>query len=137
MVKKSRKIWQQATPRKTSVKVPDALKKQIQEKCDSFIESTLKPQHLNKNSPDLFFGSCEEIYSKWYRNFFYFYALKQFNSSNNPSPVEIRFARLEYIGDNQFNLAYFRHTEKWWTIQEDISLEECLMEIEINPLLQP
>ncbi len=136
MTKKSRKIWQQSTPRKTSVKIPDAAKKQIQEQCDRFIESTLKPQHLKRNSPDSFLGSCEEISGKWYRSFFHFYAIKQYSRSEN-LPIEIRFARLEYRGENQFNLAYFRHTGQWWTIQEGISLEACFREIEINPLLQP
>lgn len=105
MPKKSRKTWQLTPPRKKSVKVPDTVKQQIQEKCDRFIEGTLKPQHLEKKPPDSILGSCEEIYGKWYRSFFHFYAVMRFRPSDDPSPpVENRFARLEYMGDNQFNL---------------------------------
>lgn len=138
MSKKPRKIWQLTPPRKASVKVPDTAKKLIQEEGDRFIESTLQSQHIKKNPPDSILGSCKEIYGKWYRSFFHFCAIKQYRCSDDLCPpMEIRFARLEYMGDNQFNLAYFRHTGQWWTIKEGISLEECLREIEINPFLQP
>ena len=38
---------------------------------------------------------------------------------------EARFARLEYLADDNYNLSYMRHTGQWWEIDRDLSLEEC------------
>ena len=43
-----------------------------------------------------------------------------------PRRSRIRFARMEYVGDRSFNLAYFRHTDQWQTILTDLTLDECL-----------
>lgn len=38
-------------------------------------------------------------------------------SPNTLSPTfELRFARLEYVGDGQFNHDCFRYTGKWWEV---------------------
>jgi len=43
---------------------------------------------------------------------------------------EDKFARLEYVGADLFNLAYKRHTGQWIEIHFDLSLEKCMSEIE-------
>ncbi len=35
---------------------------------------------------------------------------------------EARFARLEYAGNEKFNMAYKRHTGQWWEIFQDFTL---------------
>jgi len=60
-----------------------------------------------------------------------------------PSPnamtdyFESKFARLEYVGDRKFNVAYMRHTEQWWEILQGLTLEECFEEIRQQELLHP
>jgi hypothetical protein len=49
---------------------------------------------------------------------------------------EVKFARLEYVGDGRFNMAFLRHTGQWFEFLSETSLDECLEEIKINPLLQ-
>jgi len=49
----------------------------------------------------------------------------------------VRFARLEYAGEEKFNMAYMRHTGQWWEIFQDLTLDECIDEIRTNPLFQP
>jgi hypothetical protein len=34
-------------------------------------------------------------------------------------------------------LAYFRHTGQWWEVDQLLSLEECLSEIEAGGLFTP
>jgi len=50
---------------------------------------------------------------------------------------EVGFARMEYIGDHQFNLSYMRHTEQWWEIYTELSLDECLAAIREEPHFIP
>ncbi len=79
-----------------------------------------------------------DIHSKWYRNYFYFCATYNCPSPNAISPsFETKFARMEYIADNKFNLAYMRHTEQWFEVFQDISMDECLKLIEENPIFTP
>ncbi len=44
---------------------------------------------------------------------------------------------MEYIDENKFNLAYMRYTEQWWEVFQDISMDDCLKEIEENPIFTP
>ena len=47
------------------------------------------------------------------------------------------FARLEYVGRDRFDLAYFRHTEKWWPVDFGVTLDEALELIEKNEIYHP
>ena len=48
----------------------------------------------------------------------------------------MKFARLEYVCDNNFKLAYMRHTEQWFEIYDGLSLEKCLEVIENDDTVQ-
>lgn len=54
-----------------------------------------------------------------------------------PKKTELNYLRLQYAGDERFNLAYFRHTGQWWEVDQLLSLEECLSEIEAGGLFTP
>ena len=57
-------------------------------------------------------------------------------TSVSPS-FESRFARLQYAGDERFNLSYFRHTGQWWEVAQLLSLEKCLARIEEGNIFIP
>ena len=44
---------------------------------------------------------------------------------------------MEYVGGRRFNLAYMRHTEKWWEVYQGLTLEESLETIEKEELFWP
>jgi hypothetical protein len=76
------------------------------------------------------------FYSKFYRGFFYLCADYKAEYENRISDgYERKFARLEFINDNKYNLAYFRHTGQWWTIERNVTREFCLTYITNNSLL--
>lgn len=70
------------------------------------------------------------IYTKWYRNYFYF--CEQYDND-----AESKFVRLEFINDDQFSFSYFRHTGQWWLVYENIDLEKCVVEMQGNPNFRP
>ena len=63
----------------------------------------LKPKHLTPAPKDADVNYLVDISTKWYRNYFYFCATY---CSPGPyaiaSSFETQFARLEYVGDQQF-----------------------------------
>lgn len=135
---KSKKRWVYDPPKPPKPKVPEFLKKEIKNKADELITSVLKPKHIEPPPEDAQFNYLVDIFSKWYRSYFYFCSKRNCPFPNAISPsFENRFARMEYIGENRFNLAYMRHTGQWWTIYQDLSLEECLESIQNEPHFIP
>ena len=93
----------------------------------------MKPTQITND-----YNYIADINSKWYRNYFYFCATYNCPNPNAVSPsFETKSARMEYIADNKFNLAYMRHTEQWFEVFQAISIDECLKLIEEDPLFMP
>ena len=133
----ARHTWAPAK-KKSGPKVSDALKIEIKLKADSLIDNVLKPKYIEPPPEDNDFNYLVDISSKWSRGNFYFCSKYNCPSPNAMAPsFDSNFARLEYVGGDKFNLAYMRHTGKWFEIGFDLSLEECLDEIENWPHFMP
>ena len=133
----ARYTWAPAK-KKSGIKITDALKSKVKEKADSLIGNVLKPKYIKPPPEDNDFNYIVDIFSKWHRSYFYFCSKYNCPSPNAMAPsFNSNFARLEYVGGDKFNLAYMRHTGKWLEISFDLSLEECLDEIENLPHFMP
>jgi hypothetical protein len=51
--------------------------------------------------------------------------------------LEIRFARMGYLGSVRFSVAYMRHNDQWNGIYQSLSLDECLSAIRDEPHFLP
>lgn len=82
------------------------------------------------------FNHCIDVFSKWHRN--YFYIMQKFKTGSNAIVdfFDYGIARLEYYGEGKFNLAYFRHTGQWLTVNENISTEDAKKAILGDPWFQ-
>ena len=133
-----RKTWAPVSPRRSKPQVPDTIKHILKEKADEIIENFLKPEHIKPPPTDNDFNYLVDIYSKWYRNYFYFCAKYNCPGPNAISPsFETKFARMEYVGNERFNLSYMRHTEQWWEIDQELPMLECLKLIAEEPNFMP
>jgi hypothetical protein len=47
------------------------------------------------------------------------------------------FARMEYAGNDRFNLSYMRHTGAWFEIYTSLSVDECLVAVRDDPHFLP
>jgi len=127
---KKKRIWL-PVKKKSASKVPDALKSQVKAEADELIEKVLKPKFIKPPPEDNDFNYLVDIYSKWYRNYFYFCSKYNCPGPNAISPsFESKFARLEYMENGSFALSYMRHNDKWLEIASDLSLKEALDTIE-------
>ena len=130
--------WVFAPAKSRTFKIPDGIKAKTEEGAHHLIESKLKPQHIKPNPPDNDFNYVVDIYSKWYRHYFYFCAKYRCPAPNRISEFfEHKFARLEYSGNDSFNLSYMRHTGQWWELYQGMSLKECLEAICQEPHFLP
>jgi hypothetical protein len=132
------KRWIYSPPRPPKPKVPEAVKAAVEAKARELIEIGLKPKHIKPPPEDMRFNYVVEIYAKWYRNYFYFCSKYRCPGPNAISPFfDARFARLEYLGHDRYNLSYMRHTEQWWEVYQELSLEQCLAAIRDEPHFLP
>ncbi len=134
----AKKRWMYVPPKPPKPKVPEYMKSAVENKADDFVESFLKPQFIKDPPKDLAWNYVVDISTKWHQRYFYFCSKWRSTGPNAISEFfEVRFARLEYVGEDKFNVAYMRHTGQWWEIFQELALDECIEEIKGNSLLQP
>jgi hypothetical protein len=119
-------------------KVPDDLKAEVLSKANKLVEEFLKPNFVKKHPKKWRWNYIIDIHAKWHRSFFYFIATFRSPGRTAITPTfEAPFTRLEYAGGRRFNMAYMRHTGKWWEIRKGFSLDECLEAIKEEVIFQP
>ena len=135
---KAQRRWVYSPQKQSASQVPASIKAEVQRKAEQLIEATLKPQHLKPPPIDTHFNYLVDIYTKWYRHYFYFCAKYCSPGSNAIAPYfETKFARLEYTGNNHFALSFRRYTEEWIEIYPNLSVDQCLNAVRDDPLFQP
>ena len=134
----SKKMWVYSPPKRAKPKITESLKRQAQVAADTLVNDVLKPKNIQPPIEKARFNYVTDLYTKWYRSYLYFCATYCSPDPDAISPsFEVRFARLEYVGGNRFNLAYMRHTGQWWEIYSGLSLEEALASIRDEPHFRP
>ncbi len=135
MAKSNKKwMWTKAKPSK----VPDVLKREVSAKANALVEEHIRPEHVKAPPVNPRFNYIEDIFTKWRGRYFYFMAKYASPAPNRISPFfEVGFARLEFIGDNRFDLAYFRHTGKWWPVFSGLTVDEALNLVRSEGLFNP
>jgi len=137
MVKK-RKTWGYNSSKPAMPEVPEAIKMELEPKAAELIESVFKPAHIKPPPKDESWNYIVDIYTKWYRGYFYFCAKYACPGPNAIAPFfEVKSAHMEYTGDGHFSLSYMRHTEKWWELYTGLTIDECLAEIKDDPHFFP
>jgi hypothetical protein len=132
------KMWTWGPAKQPKSKIPENTKRDLETKANDMVESFLKPTYIKPPSKDKDFNYIIDILTKWYRSYFYFCSKYHCPSPNAISPFfEDKFARLEYIGNNCFNLAFMRHTGQWWEIYTNLYIDECLAIIKEDPNFEP
>ena len=133
-----KKTWVYAPRKAAPPPVPPALKREVETKANALVESVLKPQYVQPPPQDPQFNYIEDIATKWYHSYFYFYAIYR---SAGPYALggtfEAKFARLTYAGDGRFSLAFQRYTGGWIEIFPDLTLDECLAAVRDDPWFHP
>jgi len=135
---RAQRIWMYSPKRPTRPPVPDYTRVEVEQKANALVEATIKPQNIKPPPAEPRFNYLVDVTTKWRGAYFYFIARYACPGPNALSPFfDTGFARMEYAGANRFNLAYMRHTGKWWEIYQDLSLDECLETIAEQPHFLP
>src|SRR5437867_3033608 len=130
MAKKQPKRWVYSPPKPPRPAVPDTVKAEVEAKANELIETVLKPRHVKPPPKDQRWNYIIDIGGKWFRSYFYFFSTYACPGPNALSPTfESKFARLEYVGNGRFNMAYMRHTGQWWEVHQGRTVDQCMKSI--------
>ncbi len=132
----AKKVWMYNPAKVKKEKLTEAQKSEISEKCQPMVEG-FKKQYIDPN-PDKRWNYCIDIYTKWYQNYFYFCQKYKSEAENRiADEFEDKFVRLTYIKKDCFQFSYMRHTGQWSFVAENLTLEQCLEMMLVNPNFQP
>jgi hypothetical protein len=124
--KRSQWMWVYDPKSKPGTKPPDELKQEVSKKAEAILDEWrqlyIKPVPKNYK-----WNYLIQLHGRWRGNYFTFGGTYACPHPDAISPTfDTGFARLEYLGQSKFNLAYFRHTGKWWQTEQAISLASAL-----------
>jgi hypothetical protein len=120
-------------PAKRRAPVPASLRTEVETKAMDLIQNVLRARYVKPPKEDEQFNYITGIQAKWFRNNFYFVA-----SPNALSPTfEVKFARMEPLGDGTFALYAMRYTGKEWVgVFDALTVDECMQSIRDDPWFQ-
>ena len=78
-----------------------------------------------------------EVFSQWRGKAFYICARYRTPSHRPEDDFIVRRARMTLRGFGRFDLAFFRHTERWFTVYRGLTASECFHEVEGNEVFWP
>jgi hypothetical protein len=138
MAKKRPMTWmvRPSKPQKSSI--PESLKALVEARAKELVETVLKPKFIQPPPKKPRFNYIIDVAVKWHGSSLYFVSTYACPGPTAISPTfEAKFARVEFVGKNKFNLSFMRHTGKWVELYERLSLDECLAAIQNDSWFQP
>jgi hypothetical protein len=114
--------------KKTRPKAPEELIEYLQKKGDEIVEKIFKPKYLLTVCEEQTLNQIVDIYTKWYRNCFYFCVKYKCPPDAHRQSFENKFVRLEYLGNDEFQYSHMRHTGKWNPTFK-MTTDECLKHV--------
>ena len=135
--KRAPNMWIYSPPKSSKPKVPGDLKAEFTEKAERLLKEW-RPKYIKPPPPEYQFNYIVVLYGTWFHSSFYFCAIY---ACPGPTAVsrffEVRFTRLEYVGNRRFNLAFMRHTGQWVETEQDLTGDECISSIREDSFYQP
>jgi hypothetical protein len=77
------------------------------------------------------------VFSEWRGKAFYLCVRYRARTRTPEDDFIVRHTRMTLTGFGRFDLAYFRHTERWFTVYRGLTAAECFREIENSEVFWP
>ena len=117
---------------KTSV--PALLRQQVDRWADAWLTAKFsRLLELRAQDPGPF-NYPVAVFSEWRGKAFYLNVRYRARSRRPEDDFVVRHTRMTLTGFGRFDLAYFRHSDKWFTVYRALTAAECFREIEENEI---
>jgi hypothetical protein len=121
----------------TRTAVPPLLRQQVDRWADSWLTgkfSQVLEWHARRRGP---FNYPIAVFSEWRGKAFYLNVRYRTPSRKPEDEFLVRHTRMTMVGFGRFDLAYFRHTNKWCTVFRALTAAECFRQIEEDEIFWP
>ena len=117
--------------------MPDQLRQQIDGWADAWIKRNFSHGlELRAVDPGPF-NYPVEVFSEWRGKAFHICARYRTRSRRPEDDFIVRRARMTMTSFGRFDLAFFRHTERWFTVFRGLTAAQCFEHIEGNEVFWP
>ena len=114
--------------------VPALLRQQVDRWADAWLTAKFsRLLELRAQDPGPF-NYPVAVFSEWRGKAFYLNVRYRARSRRPEDDFVVRHTRRTLTGFGRFDLAYFRHTDKWFTVYRALTAAECFREIEENEI---
>jgi hypothetical protein len=115
----------------------DQLRRQIDRWADEWLRRNFARGLALRAADPGPFNYPVEVFSEWRGKSFYICARYRARSRRPEDDFIVRTARMTLIGFGRFDLAYFRHTGRWFTMARRRTAAACFAEVEENGVFWP
>jgi hypothetical protein len=117
--------------------VPAMLRQQVDRWARIWLAAKFSPLlELRARDPGPF-NYPIEVFAEWRGRAFYLNVRYRARSRKVEDDFVVRQTRMTLTGFGRFDLAYFRHTDKWFTVYHGLTAADCFREIEENEIFWP
>ena len=117
--------------------VPVAVREQVDRWATAWLDKTFgRALKLRAADPGPF-NYPVAVFSEWRGKAFYLCVRYRAKSRNPEDDFIVRQTRMTVTGFGRFDLAYFRHTNRWFTVARGLTAVECFKEIDENEIFWP
>ena len=117
--------------------VPGDIKQRIDRWADAWLTSKFTPLlALRAQNPGPW-NYPIGVFSEWRGRQFYLNVRYKGGRRASVDEFVVRHTRMTLTGFGRFDLAYFRHTGRWFTTHYGLTAEQCFGEIEANEVFWP
>jgi len=121
----------------------DEQKAKTLERVQTFMDEVLKPYYIRPVDADNDkYPYTVDLTVEWRKNTLYFTKhmhdpRPSTSKGEDQSSIVYDYARISRVGQNRYNVAYKRHTGKYFILYYDLDLEACLEALNNDMLLAP
>lgn len=118
--------------------VPDQVRQQVERWADGWLRTKFtRLLELLARDPGPF-NYPIAVFAEWRGRSFYLCArYRAKRDGAEAGEFVVRTTRMTQVGFGRFDLAYFRHTNRWFTVHRSLTAAACFAEIEGNEVFWP
>ena len=117
--------------------VPAILRQQVDRWAETWLTARSSRQlELRARDPGPF-NYPIAVFPEWRGKSFYLCARFRAHTRRAEDDFVVRHVRMTLTGFGRFDLAFFRHTGRWFTVHRNLTAAKCFREIEGNEIFWP
>ncbi len=122
----------------TRADVPNLLRDEVAHRGEELLARKFRPLlGQESRAREQGFNYAVALFTEWRGRSFYLCAKYRPPRGRPKDEFVVRTTRLEYAGGGRFNLAYFRHTNRWQPVYFGLTLKECFAAVEDEEIFWP